>query len=111
MISRIVDTAHTLAVRHTEGDHPDLDAARRAALRGLEIDETAEVLYRDWMNIEWGAANTAGVRKAITRLHQIARVTTSPSNPSPNNSSTSSCPTGPPPHTEGGTDLTCTWAW
>ncbi|MDX2404569.1 LysM peptidoglycan-binding domain-containing protein [Streptomyces microflavus] len=73
MISRIVDTAHTLAVRHTEGDHPDLDAARRAALRGLEIDETAEVLYRDWMNIEWGAGNTAGVRKAITRLQQIAR--------------------------------------
>ncbi|MER8199212.1 hypothetical protein ABTY00_35405 [Streptomyces microflavus] len=73
MISRIVDTAHTLAVRHTEGDHPDLDAARRAALRGLEIDETSEVLYRDWMNIEWGAGNTAGVRKAITRLHQVAR--------------------------------------
>ncbi|KND25900.1 hypothetical protein ACFYT5_03115 [Streptomyces anulatus] len=37
MISRIIDTAHTLAVRHTEGDQPDLDAARRAALRGLEI--------------------------------------------------------------------------
>ncbi|MFI5727033.1 hypothetical protein [Streptomyces cyaneofuscatus] len=73
MISRIVDTAHTLAVRHTEGDHPDLDAARRAALRGLEIDETSEVLYRDWMNIEWGAGNTAGVRKAIARLHQVAR--------------------------------------
>ncbi|XXZ47490.1 hypothetical protein AAGT00_00635 (plasmid) [Streptomyces cavourensis] len=73
MISRIVDTAHTLAVRHTEGDQPDLDAARRAALRGLEIDETSEVLYRDWMNIEWGAGNTAGVRKAIARLHQVAR--------------------------------------
>lgn len=73
MISRIVDTAHTLAVRHTEGDHPDLDAARRAALRGLEIDETSEVLYRDWMNIEWGAGNTAGVRKAIARLQQVAR--------------------------------------
>ncbi|WP_405191669.1 bacterial transcriptional activator domain-containing protein [Streptomyces anulatus] len=73
MISRIVDTAHTLAVRHTEGDEPDLDAARRAALRGLEIDETAEVLYRDWMNIEWGAGNTAGVRKAIARLQQVAR--------------------------------------
>lgn len=73
MISRIIDTAHTLAVRHTEGDQPDLDAARRAALRGLEIDETAEVLYRDWMNIEWGAGNTAGVRKAIARLQQVAR--------------------------------------
>ncbi|MEU5329241.1 hypothetical protein [Streptomyces parvus] len=73
MISRITDTAHTLAVRYTEGDQPDLDAARRAALRGLEIDETAEVLYRDWMNIEWGAGNTAGVRKAIARLQQVAR--------------------------------------
>lgn len=73
MISRIVDTAHTLAARHTEGDQPDLDAARRAALRGLEIDETSEVLYRDWMNIEWGAGNTAGVRKAIARLQQVVR--------------------------------------
>ncbi|MFI9018676.1 bacterial transcriptional activator domain-containing protein [Streptomyces griseus] len=71
MISRITDTAHTLAVRHTEGDQPDLDAARRAALCGLEIDETAEVLYRDWMNIEWRAGNTAGVRKAIARLQQV----------------------------------------
>ncbi|MFC9189319.1 hypothetical protein [Streptomyces cyaneofuscatus] len=25
------------------------------------------------MNIEWGAGNTAGVRKAIARLQQIAR--------------------------------------
>ncbi|MEU3707292.1 hypothetical protein AB0E82_33985 [Streptomyces anulatus] len=33
MTSRIIDTAHTLALRHTEGDQPDLDAARRAALR------------------------------------------------------------------------------
>ncbi|MGW0545391.1 AfsR/SARP family transcriptional regulator [Streptomyces griseoincarnatus] len=73
MISRVVDTAHTLAVRHTDGDRPDLDAARRAALRGLEIDETSEVLYRDWMNIEWGAGNTAGVRKAVARLQQVAR--------------------------------------
>jgi hypothetical protein len=55
MLSRIVDVAHTLAARHTDGDNPDLDAARHAALRGLDIDETAEVLYRDWMTIEWAA--------------------------------------------------------
>jgi hypothetical protein len=52
MLSRIVDVAHTLATWHTDGDHPGLDAARHAALRGLDIDETAEVLYRDWMTID-----------------------------------------------------------
>ncbi|MDX6348839.1 MAG: hypothetical protein QOF84_3629 [Streptomyces sp.] len=52
MLSRIVDVAHTQATWHTDGDHPGLDAARHAALRGLDIDETAEVLYRDWMTID-----------------------------------------------------------
>ncbi|MCW2874808.1 LysM peptidoglycan-binding domain-containing protein, partial [Actinacidiphila oryziradicis] len=73
MLSRIVDVAHTLATWHTEGDAPDLDAARQAVLRGLDIDETAEVLYRDWMNIEWAAGNTAGVRKAVSRVQQVTR--------------------------------------
>jgi hypothetical protein len=73
MLSRIVDVTHTLAAWHTEGDSPDLDAARHAALRGLDIDETAEVLYRDWMTIEWAAENTTGVRKAVTRVQQVAR--------------------------------------
>ncbi|MER6639080.1 hypothetical protein [Streptomyces microflavus] len=82
----------------------DPDAARRSALRGLEIDETSELLYRDWMNIEWGAGNTAGVRKAIARPHQVAGPTTSPSNPSPNSSSTSSCPTSPNEYGPDGAD-------
>jgi hypothetical protein len=73
MLSRIVDVAHTLAAWHTDGDTPDLDAARHAALRGLDIDETAEVLYRDWMTIEWAAENTAGIRKAVARVQQVAR--------------------------------------
>ncbi|WP_127361592.1 bacterial transcriptional activator domain-containing protein [Actinacidiphila soli] len=73
MLSRIVDVAHTLAAWHTDGDNPDLDAARHAALRGLDIDETAEVLYRDWMTIEWAAENTTGVRKAVARVQQVAR--------------------------------------
>ncbi|MEU2149944.1 MULTISPECIES: hypothetical protein [Streptomyces] len=92
MITRIVDTAHTLAVRHAEGDHSDLDAARRATLRGLEIDETSEVLYRDWTNVEWGARNTSGIRKAIARLQQVARAYKSRWNLSPNSPSTLSCP-------------------
>ncbi|MCX4515951.1 LysM peptidoglycan-binding domain-containing protein [Streptomyces sp. NBC_01619] len=73
MLSRIIDVAHTLATWHADGDHPDLDAARQAALRGLDIDETAEVLYRDWMHIEWTAQNTTGVRKAVARVQQITR--------------------------------------
>jgi len=73
MLFRIVDVAHTLAAWHTDGDHPDLDAARHAALRGLDIGQTAEVLHRDWMTIEWAAENTAGVRKAVARVQQVAR--------------------------------------
>jgi hypothetical protein len=73
MISRIVDVAHHLATLHADADAPDLDAARQAVLRGLTVSETAEVLYRDWMKIEFAAGNTAGVHKAITRCQQAAR--------------------------------------
>ncbi|MEU4266089.1 LysM peptidoglycan-binding domain-containing protein [Streptomyces argenteolus] len=74
VISRVVDVAHTLAAWLTDGDTPDMDAARHAVLRGLDIDETSEVLYRDWMHIEWATGNTTGVRKAISRLQQITRI-------------------------------------
>ncbi|MEV5672101.1 LysM peptidoglycan-binding domain-containing protein [Streptomyces sp. NPDC052503] len=73
VISRVVDVTHTLAAWLTEGDHPDMDAARHAVLRGLDVDETSEVLYRDWMQIEWATGNTLGVRKVIARLQQVAR--------------------------------------
>ncbi|MEV6400960.1 LysM peptidoglycan-binding domain-containing protein [Streptomyces sp. NPDC051907] len=73
MLSRVVDVAHTLATWHAETDPPDLDAARQAALRGLDIDETAEVLYRDWMHIERAAGNTSGVHKAIARVQHVTR--------------------------------------
>lgn len=73
MLARITDVAHTLATWHAESDSPDLDAARHAALRGLDIDETAEVLHRDLMLIERAAGNTAAVRKAISRVQQVCR--------------------------------------
>ncbi len=104
MISRVVDTAHTLAVRHTEGDHPDLDAARRAALRGLEIDETSEVLYRDWMNIEWGPGTPQESARPSPASSRSPGPTTSPSIPLPNSSSTWSCRTGLHPHAQGRTE-------
>ncbi|WP_328965610.1 LysM peptidoglycan-binding domain-containing protein [Streptomyces virginiae] len=73
MLSRITDTAHTLARWHTDGDTPDLDAARRTVLHALDIEETSEVLYRDLLHIEWTAGNPAAVRKTVARLQQMAR--------------------------------------
>ncbi|MDX3075857.1 bacterial transcriptional activator domain-containing protein [Streptomyces sp. MI02-7b] len=73
MLSRIVDVVHTLATWHTAGDTPDWDAARAAVLRGLDIDETAEVLYRDWMAIEQASGNHAGARKAVARVTEVTR--------------------------------------
>ncbi|KOU53599.1 hypothetical protein ADK55_15340 [Streptomyces sp. WM4235] len=73
MMSRITDTAHTLARWHTDGDTPDLDAARHAVLQALDVEETSEVLYRDLLHIDWTAGNTTVVRKTVARLQQMAR--------------------------------------
>ncbi|WP_030301785.1 LysM peptidoglycan-binding domain-containing protein [Streptomyces katrae] len=73
MLSRITDTAHTLARWHTDGTAPDLDAARRTVQQGLDIEETSEVLYRDLLHIEWAADNQASIRRTIARVQQMAR--------------------------------------
>ncbi|MER6198803.1 hypothetical protein ABT234_15745 [Streptomyces sp. NPDC001586] len=73
MLSRITDTAHTLARWHTDGDTPDLEAARRIVFHTLDIEATSEVLYRDLLHIEWAAANPAAVRRTVARLQQMAR--------------------------------------
>ncbi|MEV6682131.1 LysM peptidoglycan-binding domain-containing protein [Streptomyces erythrochromogenes] len=73
MLSRVTDTAHTLARWHTDGDTPDLDAARRTVLHALDIEETSEVLYRDLLHIERAAGNPAAVRRTVARLQQMAR--------------------------------------
>ncbi|AWN24804.1 LysM peptidoglycan-binding domain-containing protein [Streptomyces sp. NEAU-S7GS2] len=73
MLSRLVDVAHAVATwRHT-GPDKDLDAARRAITTGLEADDTAEILYRDWMRLEDAAGNRAGVHRAIETLQSINR--------------------------------------
>jgi nucleoid-associated protein YgaU len=72
MLSRIVDIAHTLASWHSNSDRPDLDAARRAVLRGLDVDESAEVLHRDRISIEQAAGNSRGLRKAVDRVRTVA---------------------------------------
>lgn len=73
MLSRITDTAHTLARWQTDGALPDLDAARHTVHKGLEVEETSEVLYRDLLSIEWAAGNDAAIRRTLARIQQMAR--------------------------------------
>ncbi|GHG04205.1 LysM peptidoglycan-binding domain-containing protein [Streptomyces filamentosus] len=73
ILVRITDTAHTLATWHRAGPRPDLDAARRAVRHGLSIDDSAELLYQDWMRIEDQAGNREAVHTAYTTLLTINR--------------------------------------
>ncbi|MGY3340999.1 nucleoid-associated protein YgaU/DNA-binding SARP family transcriptional activator [Streptomyces filamentosus] len=73
ILVRITDTAHTLATWHRTGPRPDLDAARRAVRHGLNIDDSAELLYQDWMRIEDQAGNREAVHTAYTTLLTINR--------------------------------------
>ncbi|MGK3943358.1 hypothetical protein ABK046_33575 [Streptomyces caeruleatus] len=72
MITRIIDVAHTVATYRTPtGPHHDLSAARQAVATGLDVDDTAELLYRDWLRIEHAAGNRQGLHTAITRVQQV----------------------------------------
>ncbi|MET7474653.1 hypothetical protein ABZT17_09895 [Streptomyces sp. NPDC005648] len=74
MITRIIDVAHTVATHRTPpGPHHDLSAARQAVTTGLDVDDTAELLYRDWMRIEHAAGNRQGLHMAISRVQQVNR--------------------------------------
>ncbi|GGJ65337.1 hypothetical protein GCM10010121_089930 [Streptomyces brasiliensis] len=76
MTTRIIDIAHTVATHRTPpGPHHDLTAARHAIATGLDVDvdETAELLYRDWMKTEWAAGNRSGLHTAISRIQHVNR--------------------------------------
>ncbi|MBO4260240.1 LysM peptidoglycan-binding domain-containing protein [Streptomyces griseorubiginosus] len=74
MVTRIIDVAHTVATYRTpHGPHHDLSAARRAVATGLDVDDTSELLYRDWLKIEHAAGNRHGLHTAISRVQQINR--------------------------------------
>ncbi|MEU9412226.1 hypothetical protein AB0E08_41940 [Streptomyces sp. NPDC048281] len=74
MVTRIIDVAHTVATYRTPaGPHHDLSAARQAIATGLEVDDTAELLYRDWLRIEHAAGNRQGLHMAISRVQQVNR--------------------------------------
>lgn len=74
MTTRIVDVAHTVATYRTQpGPHQDLSAARQALVTGLDVDHTAELLYRDFCRLEHTAGNRQGLHTAITRIQQVNR--------------------------------------
>ncbi|MEU7305370.1 hypothetical protein [Streptomyces sp. NPDC007206] len=74
MITRIIDVAHTVATyRIPAGPHHDLSAARQAVATGLDVDDTAELMYRAWMRLEAARGNRSGLHTAITRVQQINR--------------------------------------
>jgi nucleoid-associated protein YgaU len=70
--TRIIDVAHTVTTYRTPaGPHQNLNAARQAVATGLEVDDTAELLYRDWLRLEAAAGNRSGLHTAISRIQQI----------------------------------------
>ncbi|MFF4836973.1 hypothetical protein [Streptomyces sp. NPDC001315] len=72
MITRIIDVAHTVAThRISVGSHHDFSAAWQAIATGLEVDDTAELLYRDLMRLEAARGNRSGLHTAITRVQHI----------------------------------------
>jgi nucleoid-associated protein YgaU len=74
MITRIIDVAHTVATHRTPaGPHHDLTVARQAIATGLDVDSSAELLYRDWMRVEHAAGNRSGLHTAITQVQQVNR--------------------------------------
>ncbi|MFE0764738.1 LysM peptidoglycan-binding domain-containing protein [Streptomyces smyrnaeus] len=73
MLSRIIDVAHTIATWHRTSPRPNLDAARHAITTALTVDDSADVLYQDWMRIEAAAGNRAGVYQAIEQITAVCR--------------------------------------
>ncbi|MEU5225312.1 LysM peptidoglycan-binding domain-containing protein [Streptomyces toyocaensis] len=74
MTTRIIDIAHTVATYRTPaGPHQDLDKARQAVATALEVDDAAELIYRDWLRLEHVAGNRPGLHTAISRVQQINR--------------------------------------
>ncbi|WP_437044895.1 LysM peptidoglycan-binding domain-containing protein [Streptomyces sp. enrichment culture] len=72
--TRIIDIAHTVATYRTPaGPHQNLNAARQAVATALEVDDTSELIYRDWLRLEAAAGNRSGLHTAISRIQQINR--------------------------------------
>ncbi|MFE5753830.1 hypothetical protein ACFQ7I_09025 [Streptomyces massasporeus] len=82
MTTRIIEVAHTIATHRTaQGPHHHLAKARQAIAAALDIDDTAEVLYRDWLRLEAAAANRSGLHTVISRLQHLTHTLGAPLQP------------------------------
>ncbi|NNN38243.1 hypothetical protein HLK59_49710, partial [Streptomyces sp. S3(2020)] len=82
MTTRSIDIAHTVAThRMSEGPDHDRSAARQAVACAIDVDDSAEISYRNWALIEHAAGNRQGVHTAITRIQQINRTLNCPLEP------------------------------
>ena len=71
MASRIVDVAHTAAVQRIST--AQWDAARSAIGTGLDVEPTAERLYRDWITLEHRRGNRARLSCVVNELQRALR--------------------------------------
>ena len=71
MVSRIVDTAHTIARYRTATGH--YAEARDAIAKGIDVAPTAEMLYRDWIALEAACGSLAEVQRVSSRLQDELR--------------------------------------
>ncbi|MFD8228527.1 hypothetical protein ACFV16_30760 [Streptomyces massasporeus] len=82
MTTRIIDVAHSIATHRTaQGPHHHLAKARQAIATALDIDDTAEVLYRDWLRLEAAAGNRSGLHTVISRLQHLTHTLGAPLQP------------------------------
>ncbi|MGW2866444.1 LysM peptidoglycan-binding domain-containing protein [Streptomyces sp. NPDC001205] len=82
MITKIIDVAHTIITwRTAPGPLHDLTAARQAVATALDVDPTAEIIYRAWLRVEEAAGNRPGLFTAATRIQQASRENHCPLDP------------------------------
>ncbi|RCH59644.1 LysM peptidoglycan-binding domain-containing protein [Streptomyces sp. SDr-06] len=82
MITKIIDVAHTIITwRTASGPLHDLTAARQAVATALDVDPTAEIIYRAWLRVEQAAGNRPGLFTAATRIQHISRESHCPLDP------------------------------
>lgn len=68
MLAAIIDTSHTIAMRHLDQPYGDLDRAREALTHALEFEPTAELLFRDLVRVEHAADNPEAITRGTQRL-------------------------------------------
>nr|WP_166682727.1 LysM peptidoglycan-binding domain-containing protein [Streptomyces sp. 846.5] len=71
MVSRIIDVAHATAVHQITARN--WNAARAAIATGLDVEPTAELLFRDWITLEHHCGNRAELSRVVSELQRALR--------------------------------------